>query len=59
MGTEVLSLMVIHAFEELKVKRALVNPAKTNRSIIRVNEKCGFTTIGGYKGSLLTIPRFR
>ncbi|MBD3365700.1 hypothetical protein GF359_10850 [candidate division WOR-3 bacterium] len=51
--------MVIHAFEELKVKRALVNPAKTNRSIIRVNEKCGFTTIGGYKGSLLTIPRFR
>lgn len=50
LGTEALQLMTDYAFEVLKVDRILVNPAKTNHPIIRVNEKCGFRTIGETEG---------
>lgn len=52
-GTEVLRLMTDYAFEHLGVHRVLLNPSKTNARIIRVNEKCGYRTIGEKKGGLL------
>lgn len=53
LGTEALELMTRYAFEVLGVDRVLVNPAKTNRRIIHVNEKCGFRTVGEKDGGLL------
>jgi len=59
LGTETLRLMVDFAFSELKVNRVLINPAKTNARIIRVNEKVGFKPTGEDKGGLLMELRRR
>jgi len=52
-GTETLKLMTDYAFEHLGIEHVLLNPSKTNARIIRVNEKCGYRTIGEKQGGLL------
>jgi len=53
LGTEALMLMSGYAFEVLRVERIVVNPAKSNQRIIRVNRKCGYRTVGERNGGLL------
>jgi RimJ/RimL family protein N-acetyltransferase len=53
LGTEALQAMTDYAFLNLGVKRVLVNPARTNKAVIRVNEKCGYRIIASNEVALL------